>query len=117
MAKNCKKSLEINVEADDEFNATVVNLVNLAHGAGHIFRECSNVALKTQLLKLVFRMLNLDGISIGYQLNFPFSEMQQIPDISRWGPKPDTILTQHLKEMLDLSPLINELLSEIQKTT
>lgn len=85
MAKNCKKSLEINVEADDEFNATVVNLVNLAHGAGHIFRECSNVALKTQLLKLVFRMLNLDGISIGYQLNFPFSEMQQIPDISRWG--------------------------------
>ncbi len=80
-----QKSLEINVEADDEFNATVVNLVNLAHGAGHIFRECSNVALKTQLLKLVFRTLNLDGINIGYQLNFPFSEMQQIPDISRWG--------------------------------
>ena len=33
-----------------------------------------------------------------------------------WGPKPDTILTERVREVIDLSSLLNELLAEIRKT-
>jgi len=36
-------------------------------------------------LKLVIRTLEFDGVNIGYYLNFPFSEMQNLTDLNRWG--------------------------------
>ncbi len=84
-ANEIKNNIASHQEADDSFNQTVVNLLNMAHSAGAIFRKSSNVRLKSELLKLCFRTLELKDISIGYDLHFPFSEMQNIPDLQTWG--------------------------------
>ncbi len=84
-ANEIKNMMNAHKTADDTFNQTVVNLLNLANSAGDLFRKSSNVRSRSDILKLVIRTLEFDGVNIGYYLNFPFSEMQNLTDLNRWG--------------------------------
>jgi len=70
---------------DENFNQTIVNLLLVAMGAGDIFLKSSNIQLRSTLLKLVFRTLELNELSVGYSLNFPFDKLQQTTELEEWG--------------------------------
>lgn len=94
-----KNMLNAHRTADDTFNQTVVNLLNLANSAGNLFIKSSNVRSRSDILKLVIRTMEFDGISIGYYLNFPFSEMQNLTDLQQWGTLLDNIRTSKSAEI------------------
>ena len=92
-ANEIKNTINAHKTADDTFNQTVVNLLNLANSAGELFIKSSNVRSRSDILKLVIRTMEFDGVNIGYYLNFPFSDMQDLTDLQRWGRLLDDIRT------------------------
>lgn len=98
-ANEIKNALNAHRTADDAFNQTVVNLLNLANSAGNLFVKSSNVRSRSDVLKLVIRTMEFDGINIGYDLNFPFSEMQNLTELQQWGALLGNIRTSKAAEI------------------
>lgn len=63
-------------KADDSFNRTVLNLMEIAKSAATIFKTSHNVEKKRLLLSFLFDRLELNEGRIGYKLRYPFNEFQ-----------------------------------------
>ena len=63
-------------KADDSFNRTVLNLMEIAKSAATIFKTSRNAEKKRLLLSFLFDRLELNEGRIGYKLRYPFNEFQ-----------------------------------------
>lgn len=65
-------------KADNAFNCTLLELLDIATEAGQIFTKSNDFEMKRLLLKFVFKGLTLTLGKLTYELNFPFSEFEAI---------------------------------------
>lgn len=71
-----KNKITSHEKADNAFNCTILELLDIATEAGSIFKKSNNLELKRLLLKFVFKRLTLTLDKLTYELNFPFSEFE-----------------------------------------
>lgn len=70
--------------ADDSFNDLICELIDIASNSWKIFGFSGNFDLKRNLLKMVFRTLEIKEGNLGYALSFPFSKMQNLTACPNW---------------------------------
>ena len=63
--------------ADDGFNETLIDLLDIACRAGNVFKGGKSIETKRLLLKFIFKELKLKEGNIGYELNSPFCYMEK----------------------------------------
>ena len=68
-----QSKLNANVSADSGVNDTIVQIFSAASCAADLFIESSEVAPKRDILKSIFRTLELKETTLCYDLNFPFN--------------------------------------------
>lgn len=68
-----QSKLDANVSADSGVNDTIVQIFAAASSAADLFIESSEVAQKRDILKSIFRTLELKETTLCYDLNFPFN--------------------------------------------
>lgn len=71
-----KNKITAHEKADENFNNTLLELLDIATEAGLLFARSFNQELKRFLLKFVFKNLWLTEGKLTYALNFPFSEFE-----------------------------------------
>lgn len=76
--------------ADDGFNNLICELIDIASNSYEIFGFSGNFELKRNLLKMLFRTLEIKDGKLGYALSFPFSKMQKIAHHPNWLPHMDS---------------------------
>lgn len=67
-----KSKIAAHEKADDSFNMTLLELLDIATEAGSLFIRSTNIELKRMLIRLVFKHLVLTERNLSYELNFPF---------------------------------------------
>ena len=67
-----KNKIIAHEKADESFNNTLLELLDIATDAGYLFSHSRNIELKRFLLRFVFRTLTLTEGKLTYELNFPF---------------------------------------------
>lgn len=73
-----KNKIASHEKADNAFNCTLLELLDIATEAGQIFTKSNDFEMKRLLLKFVFKGLTLTLGKLTYELNFPFSEFEAI---------------------------------------
>ncbi len=73
-----KNKIIAHEKADDSFNCTILELLDIATEAGYLFSHSRNIELKRFLLRFVFKNLWLTEGKLTYALNFPFNEFETI---------------------------------------
>ena len=76
-----EEKLNAHQKADNSFNDTVLNLMEIAKSAASIFRLSDNVEKKRLLLSFLFDRLELNEGRIGYKLRYPFNEFQTAAEV------------------------------------
>lgn len=71
-----EERIQAHRKADNSFNRTVLNLMEIAKSAATIFKTSHNVEKKRLLLSFLFDRLELNEGRIGYKLRYPFNEFQ-----------------------------------------
>ncbi len=79
-----KNKIAAHSAADDTFNEVICELIDIMNNSWDIFLKSPNLALKRNLLKLVFRTLELKEGKLGYALAFPFNKLSSFDDTSNW---------------------------------
>ncbi len=64
-------------KADESFNNTLLELLDIATESGYLFSRSQNIELKRFLLKFVFKNLWLTEGKLTYELNFPFELFEE----------------------------------------
>lgn len=82
-----KNKILAHEKADESFNSTLLELLDIATEAGYLFSRSQNIELKRFLLKFVFKNLWLTEGKLTYELNFPF-EMFEEKNIKRTNQNP-----------------------------
>lgn len=89
-----KSQLEAKIKAhsvaDDSFNDLICELIDIASNSWKIFGYSGNFELKRNLLKMLFRTLEIKEGKLGYALSFPFSKMQNLTACPNWLPHMDS---------------------------
>lgn len=67
-------------KADDSFDKTILELMEIATSAYKRFRKCEDIEQKRLLLRFIFDELAIDEGTIHYKLNFPFSKIEELAD-------------------------------------
>ncbi|MCX4348395.1 MAG: recombinase family protein [Alphaproteobacteria bacterium] len=83
--KLIKNRIEAHTIADDSFNNLICELAEISRNAYDLFDLSSNYDLKRNLLKMIFRTLEIKDGNLGYTLNFPFNKMQNLNTIPEWS--------------------------------
>lgn len=83
--KLIKNRIEAHTIADDSFNNLICELAEISRNAYDLFNLSSNYDLKRNLLKMIFRTLEIKDGNLGYTLNFPFNKMQNLNTIPEWS--------------------------------
>jgi len=73
-----KNKILAHEKADESFNSTLLELLDIATEAGFLFARSFNQELKRFLLKFVFKQLWLTEGKLTYELNFPFELFETI---------------------------------------
>lgn len=76
--------------ADDNFNDLICELLAIAQNCWNIFDLSTNIEKKRNLLKMLFRTLEINNGNLGYALRFPFSELQNLSNNPNWLPLMDS---------------------------
>ena len=76
-----EERIQAHRKADDSFNRTVLNLMEIARSAATIFKLSDNVEKKRLLLSFLFDRLELNEGRIGYKLRYPFNEFQNTAEV------------------------------------
>ncbi len=90
-------------KADDCFNDLLSEILDLARNSWIIFENCHNLELKRKLLKMIFHTLELKDNKLGYALNFPFSKVQNLANLSPKNAFARTAKTQEKTKACDLN--------------
>lgn len=72
-----KNKITAHEKADESFNTTLLELLDIATEAGTLFAKSYNQELKRFLLKFVFKQLWLTEGKLTYELNFPFELFEE----------------------------------------
>jgi site-specific DNA recombinase len=75
--------IELHNKADDNFQETMIRLIELASGAYEAFKG-SKASYKNKLIKLVFSNLKLNGWKLEYSLRPPFNGFVNLGKNSEW---------------------------------
>lgn len=94
-----QSKLNANVSADSGVNDTIVQLFNAASCAADLFIESSEVASKRDIVKSIFRTLELKGTTLCYDLNFPFNMFVQTGLRTDWRALTDDFRTLYRQEL------------------
>lgn len=70
--------------ADERFNDILSELLSIACNSWKIFEKSTNFELKRNLLKMLFRTLEIKNGKLGYALCFPFSKVQNLGTCPNW---------------------------------
>ena len=70
------KKIVAHEKADNSFNNTILDLLDIANEASNMFAKSKNPELKRFLLKFVFKKMVLTKEKFSYELNFPFGEFE-----------------------------------------
>lgn len=76
-----EEKLSAHKKADNSFNDTVLNLMEIARSSATIFKLSDNVEKKRLLLSFLFDRLELNEGRIGYKLRYPFNEFQNTAEL------------------------------------
>lgn len=79
-----EEKIKAHSTADNSFNDLISELIEIIKNFANIFNLSTNIELKRNLLKLVFRTLEIKEGNLGYALSFPFSEMQNLSTSPNW---------------------------------
>ncbi len=85
-----KSKLDANISADTGVNDTIVQLFNAASCAADLFLESSEVAPRRDILKSIFRTLELKDTTLCYDLNFPFNMFITKGNKTAWRAQKDS---------------------------
>ena len=83
------REFEQHINADDKFQECLINLVELAHGAGKAFRG-STTSEKRELINLVFANLPLNGHTLEFKLRPPFDGFIKCTKIEEWRTREES---------------------------
>lgn len=86
-----EEKIKAHSTADNSFNDLISELIEIIKNFANIFNFSTNIELKRNLLKLVFRTLEIKEGNLGYALSFPFSEMQNLSTSPNWLPHMDDV--------------------------
>lgn len=82
---NLEHKIKAHSCADDCFNNIFCELIDIASNTSELFAFSKNIELKRNLIKMIFRTLEVKEGNLGYALNFPFSKMQNLATCSNWS--------------------------------
>lgn len=82
--------LNANITADAGVNDTIVQLFNAAASAADLFLESSEVAPRRDIVKSIFRTLELKEKTLCYELNFPFNMFITKGNLNNWRVQEDS---------------------------
>lgn len=85
-----QRRLSANVSADAGVNDTIVQLFNAAANAADLFLESSEVAPRRDIVKSIFRTLELKEKTLCYELNFPFNMFITKDNLNNWRVQEDS---------------------------
>ena len=71
-------------DADDNFNDTICELIDIANNSWDIFLKSPNIEAKRNLLKFMIRTLELKEGKLGYALTFPFNKLANFATCPNW---------------------------------
>lgn len=86
-----ESKIKAHSNADYNFNDLISELIDITKNFANIFNLSTNFELKRNLLKLVFRTLEIKEGNLGYALSFPFNEMQNLCSHTNWLPFLDSV--------------------------
>lgn len=98
-----QSKLDANVSADSGVNDTIVQIFAAASSAADLFIESSEVAQKRDILKSIFRTLELKETTLCYDLNFPFNLFITKGHRTIWRALADDFRTFYRSELEDLA--------------
>lgn len=93
--------------ADDNFNSIISELIDIANNSWDIFLKSKNLELKRNLIKFLFRTLEINEGKLGYALTFPYDKLSNLSSNPLWSSIVNSLRTQHeeitiLKSQLEL---------------
>lgn len=97
-----QSKLDANVSADSGVNDTIVQLFTAASCAADLFIESSEVAPKRDIIKSIFRTLELKGKTLCYDLNFPFNLFITKGERTIWRALADDFRTLYANDVRNL---------------
>lgn len=106
-----KNKIEAHQKADESFNDTVRALFSLTNHMADYFARSSNISLARTILKAVVLTLEIKDGNIGYSLRFPFSELQNLDENSKWRPLLYRVLTGSQEEIKLAVSSVNDALT------
>ena len=83
--------LDAHNNADDSFNDTIIDVLNLASNAHEIFR-LSTTEKKRKLINLVLSTVKLNGQKLEYTLRSPFDAFVNLGKKEKWWDREDSNL-------------------------
>lgn len=106
--------------ADDDFNSLISELIDIANNSWDIFLKSPDINLKRNLIKFVFRTLEINEGKLGYALAFPYDKLSNLSSNPLWSSIVNSLRTQYeeitiLKSQLELlRPQLNTFLYTLQ---
>lgn len=102
-ALTLRNKINAHVVCDNNTNDTIVAIFNAAASAADVFSdESSEVALKRDLLKRIFRTLELKEKNLCYDLKFPFNMFITKVHLNNWRALADDFRTNYVAELREI---------------
>ena len=102
-ALTLRNKINAHVVCDNNTNDTIVAIFNAAASAADVFSdESSEVALKRDLLKRIFRTLELKEKNLCYDLKFPFNMFTTKVHLNNWRALADDFRTNYVAELREI---------------
>lgn len=87
-----ENQIAVQRHGDDGFKDSLISILAILSNSHELFKS-SQIAIKRQILNLVFANLNLKGTTLCYSLRKPFELFINVQGIEEWLPLIDTLRT------------------------